>query len=44
MTQAAVVEHMDGPEGATDKWVEVFAWVADQRGESFISVVAFFAD
>jgi hypothetical protein len=44
MTQAAVVEHMDGPEGATDKWVEVFAWVADQRGKSVVSVVAFFTD
>ena len=38
MTQAAVAEHMDGPEGATDKWVEVFAWVAEQRGELTVLV------
>lgn len=31
MTQAALTEVMEGPEGAELKWVEVFAWIADKK-------------
>ncbi|TFK35798.1 hypothetical protein BDQ12DRAFT_687572 [Crucibulum laeve] len=31
MTQAALIEVMEGAEGAEHKWVEVFSWVADQN-------------
>ncbi|KAI0027951.1 hypothetical protein K488DRAFT_80919 [Vararia minispora EC-137] len=32
MTQLAVTELAEGAEGAGDKWLEVFAWVAEQKG------------
>ena len=31
MTQLALIEHVEGPEGAAEKWLEVFSWVASQR-------------
>ena len=31
MTQLALIEHAEGPEGAAEKWLEVFSWVATQR-------------
>ena len=31
MTQLALAEHAEGPEGAVEKWLEVFAWVATQK-------------
>lgn len=31
MTQLALIEHAEGPEGATEKWLEVFSWVATQK-------------
>ena len=31
MTQLALTEHAEGPEGAVDKWLEVFSWVATQK-------------
>ncbi|PPR04627.1 hypothetical protein CVT26_015006 [Gymnopilus dilepis] len=32
MTQVALMEVMEGPEGAEVGWLEVFAWVAEKRG------------
>jgi len=32
MTQVAVAEHVEGSEGAVDRWVEVFSWIAEKRG------------
>ncbi|KAF7361444.1 hypothetical protein MSAN_01177500 [Mycena sanguinolenta] len=32
MTQAALIEHVEGAEGAEGKWLEVFAWIAERRG------------
>jgi hypothetical protein len=32
LTQLALIEHVDGPENAGDKWVEVFSWVAARKG------------
>jgi len=32
MTQVAVAELVEGPEGAVDRWVEVFSWIAEKRG------------
>ncbi|KAJ7854317.1 hypothetical protein B0H14DRAFT_2756738 [Mycena olivaceomarginata] len=32
MTQVALIEHVDGAEGAEGKWLEVFAWIAERRG------------
>jgi hypothetical protein len=32
MTQVAVAEYVEGPEGAVDRWVEVFSWIAEKRG------------
>jgi hypothetical protein len=32
MTQVALIEHVDGPEGAAEKWLEVFQWIAERRG------------
>lgn len=32
MTQAALTEVVDGPEGAESKWVEVFSWIAEKKG------------
>ncbi|OCH91549.1 hypothetical protein OBBRIDRAFT_752951 [Obba rivulosa] len=31
MTQLTLVEHMEGPEGAGDRWVEVFQWFSERR-------------
>lgn len=31
MTQLALTEHAEGPEGAVEKWLEVFSWVAIQK-------------
>lgn len=31
MTQLALTEHAEGPEGAAEKWLEVFAWIATQK-------------
>ena len=31
MTQLALTEHAEGPEGAAEKWLEVFSWVAAQK-------------
>lgn len=31
MTQLALTEHVEGPEGAVDKWLEVFRWVSEQK-------------
>ncbi|KAF5319427.1 hypothetical protein D9619_008793 [Psilocybe cf. subviscida] len=31
MTQVALMEVMDGPEGAEEGWLDVFSWVADQN-------------
>jgi len=31
MTQLALVEHVEGAEGAAEKWLEVFSWVATQK-------------
>jgi hypothetical protein len=31
MTHLALTEHAEGPEGAAEKWLEVFAWVASQK-------------
>lgn len=32
LTQLALIEHVDGPENAGNKWVEVFSWVAERKG------------
>ncbi|KAF9444615.1 TPR-like protein [Macrolepiota fuliginosa MF-IS2] len=32
MTQAALTEVVEGPEGAEQKWVEVFSWIAEKKG------------
>jgi hypothetical protein len=32
LTQLALIEHVDGPENAGEKWVEVFSWVAARKG------------
>ncbi|KAJ3560060.1 hypothetical protein NP233_g11081 [Leucocoprinus birnbaumii] len=32
MTQVALNEVVEGPEGAECKWVEVFAWIAEKKG------------
>jgi hypothetical protein len=34
MTQLALIEHAEGPEGAVEKWLEVFSWVATQKESS----------
>ncbi|KAF8530061.1 hypothetical protein BU17DRAFT_72839 [Hysterangium stoloniferum] len=31
-TQLALIEHVDGPENAGVKWLEVFSWVAERKG------------
>jgi hypothetical protein len=31
MTQLALTEYVEGPEGAVDKWLEVFKWVSEQK-------------
>ncbi|KAF8198379.1 hypothetical protein K438DRAFT_1718023 [Mycena galopus ATCC 62051] len=32
MTQVALIEHVEGAEGAEGKWLEIFAWIAERRG------------
>ncbi|EGO23192.1 hypothetical protein SERLADRAFT_439938 [Serpula lacrymans var. lacrymans S7.9] len=32
MTQMTLAEHMEGPEGAEMRWVDVFSWVAERKG------------
>ncbi|PFH52497.1 hypothetical protein AMATHDRAFT_139942 [Amanita thiersii Skay4041] len=32
LTQVALTEAVEGPEGAEQKWVDVFAWIAAKRG------------
>ncbi|KAJ7119647.1 hypothetical protein C8R44DRAFT_841131 [Mycena epipterygia] len=32
MTQVALIEHVEGAEGAAEKWLEVFQWIAERRG------------
>ncbi|KDR72826.1 hypothetical protein GALMADRAFT_252100 [Galerina marginata CBS 339.88] len=32
MTQVALIEVVEGPEGAEEGWLEVFSWVAEKRG------------
>ncbi|KAF9560412.1 hypothetical protein CPC08DRAFT_665457 [Agrocybe pediades] len=32
MTQVVLAEVVEGPEGAEEAWLEVFAWVAEKRG------------
>ncbi|KAJ8585710.1 hypothetical protein M405DRAFT_883707, partial [Rhizopogon salebrosus TDB-379] len=32
MTQMALVEHVEGPEGAEGRWVDVFSWIAERKG------------
>lgn len=39
MTQLALTEHAEGPEGAVEKWLEVFSWVATQQESSAAGTV-----
>ena len=32
LTQMALTEHVEGPEGAEVKWVDVFGWIAERKG------------
>ncbi|KAF8152244.1 hypothetical protein B0H34DRAFT_724464 [Crassisporium funariophilum] len=32
MTQVALTEVIEGPEGAELQWLEIFSWIADQKG------------
>jgi hypothetical protein len=32
MTQVALTEVVEGPEGAERKWVDVFSWIAEKKG------------
>ncbi|KAG2119459.1 hypothetical protein DEU56DRAFT_120881 [Suillus clintonianus] len=32
MTQMALAEHIEGPEGAEGRWVNVFAWISERKG------------
>ncbi|KAF9240835.1 hypothetical protein BU15DRAFT_87417 [Melanogaster broomeanus] len=32
LTQMALTEHVEGPEGAEGKWLGVFAWIAERKG------------
>ncbi|KAJ7749067.1 hypothetical protein DFH07DRAFT_829576 [Mycena maculata] len=32
MTQVALIEYVEGAEGAAEKWLEVFHWIAERRG------------
>ncbi|KAF9221151.1 TPR-like protein [Gyrodon lividus] len=32
LTQMALTEHVEGPEGAEGKWVGVFGWIAERKG------------
>ncbi|KIJ19657.1 hypothetical protein PAXINDRAFT_174968 [Paxillus involutus ATCC 200175] len=32
LTQMALTEHVEGPEGAEGKWVDVFGWIAERKG------------
>lgn len=31
MTQMALAEHVEGPEGAEGRWVDVFSWISERR-------------
>lgn len=37
MTQMALAEHIEGPEGAEGRWVGVFGWIAERKGSPSIS-------
>jgi hypothetical protein len=37
MTQLALTELMEGPEGTEDKWIEVFQWFAKRKGPEYQS-------
>lgn len=37
MTQLALTELMEGPEGTEEKWVEVFQWFAKRKGPEYQS-------
>ena len=39
MTQLALTELMEGPEGTEEKWVEVFQWFAKRKGPEYQSRV-----
>jgi len=39
MTQLALTEHTEGPEGAVEKWLEVFSWVAAQKDGSITGIM-----
>jgi tetratricopeptide (TPR) repeat protein len=32
LTQMALTEHVEGPEGAETKWVDVFGWISERKG------------
>ena len=32
LTQMALTEHVEGPEGAERKWVNVYGWIAERKG------------
>ena len=32
LTQMAVTEHVQGPEGAEMRWVDIFGWIAEHKG------------
>ncbi|OAX33790.1 hypothetical protein K503DRAFT_725395 [Rhizopogon vinicolor AM-OR11-026] len=32
MTQMALAEHVEGPEGAEGRWIDVFSWIAERKG------------
>lgn len=32
MTQMALAEYIEGPEGAEGRWVDVFGWIAERKG------------
>ncbi|KAJ6516759.1 hypothetical protein C8R47DRAFT_1088233 [Mycena vitilis] len=38
MTQVALIEHVEGAEGAESKWLEIFQWIAERRGLAGASV------
>ena len=40
MTQLALTEHAEGPEGAAEKWLEVFSWVATQKEGSTTGTIS----
>ncbi|KIJ67164.1 hypothetical protein HYDPIDRAFT_25637 [Hydnomerulius pinastri MD-312] len=32
LTQMALTEHVEGPEGAEGKWVDVYGWISERKG------------